>query len=111
MPDLGDAAAQINSQIKTWQAEKRYLGHQLVSSQIRSFDLETDSKAVVTVRETWEDNMYIYQGDYPEYIEQSFAERGPYELDVTYTLELKEEETGSIWQITWIVYANQPPEW
>lgn len=111
MPELGDAAAQINSQIETWQAEKRYLGHQLVSSQIRSFDLESDSKAVVTVRETWKDNLYIYQGDYPDYIEQSFAERGPYELDVTYTLELLREETGPTWQVTRIVYANQPPEW
>jgi hypothetical protein len=111
MPDLGEAASQINSQIKTWQAEKRYLGHQLVSSQIRSFDLETDSKAIVTVRETWEDNMYIYQGDYPDYIEQSSAQRGPYELDVTYTLELLGEETGPTWQVTQIVYANQPPEW
>jgi hypothetical protein len=111
MPDLVDAVAQINSQIKSWQAEKRYLGHQLVSSQIRSFDLETDSKAVVTVRETWLDNIYSYQGDYPDYIEGSIAERGPYELDVTYTLERMGEETGQTWQVTRIVYANQPPEW
>jgi hypothetical protein len=111
MPELGDAVAQINSQIKSWQAEKRYLGHQLLSSQIRSFDLETDSKAVVTVRETWVDNMYGYQGDYPDYIEESIAERGPYELDVTYTLEQMGEETGPTWQVTRIVYANQPPEW
>ena len=111
MPDLVDAIAQINSQIKSWQAEKRYLGHQLVSSQIRSFDLETDSKAVVTVRETWLDAMYSYQGDYPDYIEGSIAERGPYELDVTYTLERMGEETGQTWQVTRIVYANQPPEW
>ncbi len=33
--------------------------------------------------------------------------RGPYTLDVTYTLE----KSGDWWRITRIVYANQPPDW
>ena len=111
LPAPDDAVAQINAQILSWQAEKRYLGHQLVGSQIRSFDLESASKAVVTVRETWKDSLYAYAGEYPDYDEPSIAERGPYELDVTYTLELLEEGTWLHWQVTKVVYASQPPGW
>lgn len=109
--ELDAAVAQINAQIQAWQAEKRYLGHQLLGSQIRSFDLQSDSKAVITVRETWMDHLYAYTDQFPNYDEVSIAERGPYDLDVTYTLEPSREEAGLIWQVTKIVYANQPPDW
>jgi hypothetical protein len=101
----------VRSQIESWLAEKRYLGHQLLASQVRSFDPQSDSKAVVTVRETWQDMLYEYEQDYPNYDEKPVDERGPYELDVTYTLERTGGETGPVWQVTGVVYANQPPEW
>ncbi|UCH60852.1 MAG: DUF3160 domain-containing protein [Anaerolineales bacterium] len=110
-PEQGNLAAEINAQIQSWQAEKRYLGHQLLGSQIRSFDLESPSKAIITVRETWKDSLYGYQGEYPNYDEIPQAERGPYDLDATYTLEFKEEGTWLHWQVTRLVYANQAPEW
>jgi hypothetical protein len=111
-PDyLPDGVAEAKSQIETWLAEKRYLGHQLLGSQVRSFDLQSDTEAVVTVRETWQDKLYAYEEDYPYYDEEPSDERGPYDLDVTYTLELIEGETGSSWLVTNVVYANEPPEW
>lgn len=111
LPKAGGDLAEIRSQIQAWLAEKRYLGHQLLGSQIRSFDLQAPTRAVVTVRETWQDSLYAYTEDYPYYEEESIARRGPYDLDVTYTLELIEEETWSAWQVTNVVYANQPPDW
>ena len=39
------------------------------------------------------------------------AERGPYSLDVTYTLEYVQDEHRAGWQVEAFVYANQPPEW
>ncbi len=111
LPDAGGKLAQVKVQIQSWLAEKRYLGHQLAGSLTRSFDLQSDSIAVVTVRETWQDKLYAYQGDYPNYDEQPLAERGPYDLDVTYTLERLGEGAGLGWQVSNVVYANQPPEW
>jgi hypothetical protein len=67
---------------------------------------------VVTVRETWSDTLHEYEGDWPTYYEdRSIAERGPYTLDVAYTLERVEREQGAIWQVTRAVYANEPPDW
>jgi hypothetical protein len=111
LPDTGSALEEVKSQIQDWLAEKRYLGHQLLASQVRSTDLQSDTKAVVTVRETWQDSLYEYEDDYPYYEEEPVEERGPYDLEVAYTLELINGETGSAWQVTNVVYANQPPEW
>jgi hypothetical protein len=57
------------------------------------------------VRETWQDA--LYEGEYPEYREP-IAERGPYTLDVIYTLERGDYDR---WQVIRVVYADTPPEW
>jgi hypothetical protein len=43
----------------------------------------------------------------PYFEEPAIAERGPYTLDVTYTLE----RYDSTWQVTRAVYANERPGW
>jgi hypothetical protein len=101
----------FRAEIEALNAAKQYIGHQLVSSDFRSFDLQSPTLAVVTVRETWSDKKYNYSGDYPIYDETPFAERGPYTLDVTYTLESVQNEFGSNWQVTGAVYTTQPPAW
>ena len=45
------------------------------------------------------------------YDDELVAQRGPYTLDVTYTLERVQEERGPIWRLTRAVYANEPPAW
>jgi hypothetical protein len=89
------------------QAAKQYIGHQLVRSEFRSFDQQAEHKAVVTVRETWQDKLYNFTGDYANFDEPAIGERGPYPLDVTYTVEFLD----GYWQVTNAVYVNQPPDW
>ncbi len=89
----------------------QYMGHQLVSTHFRSFDPQDPNQAVVTVREVWQDTLYSYTGDEPSYSEPVIAERGPYTLDVTYTLQQAATPYGSYWNVTRAVYANDPPPW
>jgi hypothetical protein len=63
---------------------------------------------VVTVRETWKDTLYKFADDQPSYDEEPLSQRGPYTLDVTYTLERGEQR---YWSVTRAVYADQPPDW
>ena len=103
----GPALEQITAEVDALRAEKQYEGRQLVRNEFRSFDRQTADRAVVTVRETWQDKLYGFQ-DYPgEGDTEPLAERGPYTLDVTYTLERGEWQ----WLVTRIVYANEPPAW
>lgn len=103
----GAALEQLSAEIETLRAEKQYEGRQLMSSDFRSFDRQAEDQAVVTVRETWQDQLYEFS-QYPG-VEagKPLAQRGPYTLDVTYTLE--RDESG--WLVTRIVYANEPPAW
>jgi hypothetical protein len=103
----GAALEQLSAEIETLRAEKRYEGRQLVSSDFRSFDRQAEDRAVVTVRETWQGRLYEFS-QYPgQEGGEPLAQRGPYTLDVTYTLERDE----SRWLVTRIVYANEPPAW
>jgi hypothetical protein len=80
----------------------------LHSSTPRSIDLQSETLAVVTTRETWEDALYSYEPEWCHgYDEDPLAQRGPYTLDVTYTLEQIEGD----WRVTRVVYANEPPAW
>jgi len=99
---------QVRGEVEPLQAQKRYQGRQLVHSGFRSFDRQSEDRAVVTVREMWQDWLYEFR-EYPGGEEggEPLAQRGPYTLDVTYTLERGEQG----WLVTRMVHANEPPAW
>lgn len=74
----------------------------------RSFDRQSDTLAVVTVRERWNDTLHEFEGEWPTYGEPAISERGPYAVDLTYTLE-QLEPYG--WQVTRVVFDEGPPAW
>jgi hypothetical protein len=88
-------------------AAGQYVGRQWISANYRSFDLQGADTAVITVRETWDDTLYEAPNGYPDFDDPVLGHRGPYTLDATYTLE----RVDGVWQVTNLVYANQPPEW
>mgnify|MGYP001078117718 CR=1 FL=1 len=98
----------LTSEVEALRAESRYQGRELRGVDFRSFDRQSEDLAVVTVRETWKDALYEFEGDQPGYDEEPISQRGPYTLDVTYTLERGEQ---GHWLVTRAVYADQPPEW
>jgi hypothetical protein len=97
----------LRPELESLISQGQYVGHQLVSTQFRSFDLQSETKAVVTVREVWQDSLYV--GEYPDIGAEPLAQRGPYTQDVTYTLELLPGNAS--WQVSQAVYASQPPAW
>jgi hypothetical protein len=97
---------QVRDEVEALRAQKHYEGRQLMRSDVRSFDRQSEDRAVVTVRETWRDWLYEF-AEYPGEEGDSLKERGPYTLDVTYTLE--RDESG--WLVTRAVYANGRPAW
>ncbi|HOT92305.1 MAG TPA: DUF3160 domain-containing protein [Anaerolineae bacterium] len=109
----GAALDFINAEIAALRAEKHFEGRQWVGTDYRSFDRQSANLAVVTVRETWQDTLYAYSRDaHPaetgdEGDMKEIGQRGPYTLDVTYTLE----RTGEDWTVTRIVVANARPAW
>ena len=98
---------QLASEVEALRESKRYEGRELRGLDFRSFDRQSEGLAVVTVRATWRDALYAFEGDGPGYDEEAISERGPYTLDATYTLE----RTEGRWLVTRAVYANQPPDW
>ncbi len=103
-----DLRLQLTSDIEALEQASRYEGRGLRDLAFRSFDRQAADLAVVTVRETWEDALYEFEGDEPGYRERPMFRRGPYTLDVTYTLE--RDERGH-WLVTRAVYSQHPPEW
>jgi hypothetical protein len=108
LPTGGDTLTRLRTAVEQLQAEKRYQARTLMDVNFRSFDRQSGNLAVVTVRETWQDTLHEYTGDWPGYDEPAIGQRGPYTLDVTYTLE--PDEAGR-WSVTRVVYANEPPAW
>jgi hypothetical protein len=90
---------------------KQYIGHQLININFRSFDLQSATHAIVTVRETWKDELFSYSGDYPVYDEKPVKERGPYSLDVTYGLDLSQGDGNPVWVVTQAQFVSPPPVW
>ncbi len=101
----------FRSELEALNQAKQYIGHQLNNINFRSFDLQSATHAVVTVRETWKDQLFSYPGDYPAYDEKPVKERGPYSLDVTYVLDLVQENGNPVWRVVQVQFANQPPAW
>lgn len=101
-----EVVAQLGEQVEAMTEAGRYEGRQLLSTDLRSFDRQAEDRAVVTARETWQDALYEL-GDYPGEGGDPLAERGPYTLDVTYTLERSDQG----WLVTRMVYADEPPAW
>ena len=103
----------INAEIAALRGEKHFEGRQWIGTNYRSFDRQSADLAVVTVRETWQDTLYAYsRAEHPaetgdESDMQEIGARGPYTLDVTYTLE----RTGESWTVTRIVVASARPAW
>ncbi len=109
----GAALDFITAEIADLQAQKHFEGRQWIGTSYRSFDLQSANRAVVTVRETWEDTLYAYSlaehpaVTYEESDMQEIGQRGPYTLDMTYTLE----RTPENWVVTRIIVANARPAW
>ncbi len=109
----GEALDFITAEIDALRAQKQFEGRQWMGTDYRSFDLQSPDLAVVTVRESWQDTLYAYAGDeHPAEtgVEEDMQEldtRGPYTLDVTYTLERGDEG----WTVTRIVAADERPTW
>jgi hypothetical protein len=109
----GEALDFIAAEIEALRADKHFEGRQWIGTDYRSFDLQSENLAVVTVRENWRDTLYAYSRDeHPaetgdENDMQEIGARGPYTLDVTYTLERTDEN----WVVTRIVVANDRPTW
>ena len=109
LPGSSQGVEQVKTEIRALTAEKHYLGHQLIDSQVRSFDIQSPALAVVTTRETWLDILYPLTEYSPDW-EEPVAQRGPYTLNATYTLEQVDLGAGPVWQVSGVVYAEQPPE-
>ncbi|MCB8981495.1 MAG: DUF3160 domain-containing protein [Ardenticatenaceae bacterium] len=97
---------QFAPELDALRAASQYIGRQWISASYRSFDIQAEDRVVVTVRENWEDALYSFT-DYPGEGGDPSATRGPYTLDVTYTLE----RVDNRWLVTNVVYNNQPPAW
>jgi hypothetical protein len=104
---LQGAEKQYLPQIKELNKQRQYMGHQWLSSEFRSIDLQSDTKAVVTVREQWLDTLRSMVGEYADTDDPTVGQRGPYFMDATYTLEFQD----GYWQVTNVVYNSEPPEW
>ena len=104
-----DVQAQFAEELDALQVAKQFMGRQWIHASYRSFDIQAEDRVVVTVRETWEDKLYTFRempGD-AELLSAPIGHRGPYTLDVTYTLAQQDEQ----WVVTNVVYNNQPPAW
>ena len=105
----GQGGQDILANMRQLEAAQQYLGHQLLAAEFRSFDVQSPTLAVVTSRETWQDTLYALQEWSPEMEDTVLGLRGPYALDVTYTLELADQGRGLEWLVTNAVFATEPP--
>jgi hypothetical protein len=105
----GDPLLAFSADLEALRSAGQYMGHQLVSSQPLSFDLQSDTRAVVVVQETWQDSLYT--GEYPDVGVEPDGQRGPYSLQATYTLELKTLEWGTRWQVVSVSIQGSAPNW
>jgi hypothetical protein len=108
-PDWSGPLGAFQEEFQALKENVQYEGRQLVRSQFTSFDLQSETSAVVTTRETWDDKRYA--GEYPDYGVPEIASRGPYTIAVTYTLEQVTEAERTSWKVTGFSYLEAPPGW
>ncbi len=101
-PLLTSSAAELDA----LRDEMEYVGHLLVGQHFLSFDLISDTYAVVTVRETWQDTKYA--GEYPIEDAPALAVRSQYDVVATYTLQFID---NMYWQATQVSYDKPFPAW
>src|SRR5207302_722027 len=98
----------MTSQLEPLAKARQYEGRQIIETNFRSFDMQDPNTAVVTTRETWRGELHNYGAD--EFTDgPKIAERGPYTVDVTYTLT-KDKSTGQ-WTLSNVVANGTLPQW
>jgi hypothetical protein len=107
--EAGDPMLTFSADFDALRSAGQFMSHQLVSSQPTSFDLQSDTHAVVVVQETWQDALFT--GEYPDVGVEPVGQRGPYSLQATYTLELKTFDWGTSWQVVDVSIQGQSPDW
>ena len=105
----GSALQAVRREINRLTAAGQYMGHQLLGTDFRSFDLQSPTRAVVTASESWQDTLYVLGEWSPEMEDAIVALRGPYTLDATYMLDQVDEGQGPAWVVSNVVYAQEPP--
>ncbi len=108
-PDYSGPIGNFKNDLQALRAANQYEGRQLIRSQFTSFDLQSDAKAVVTTRESWEDKRY--GAATPSDGGQVVAHRGPYTITVSYTLERVTDQSMVQWKVTGFSYIEPPPAW
>lgn len=87
----------------------QYEGRQLIETSFRSFDMKDQNTAIVTTREIWRGELWNNSPQGPDNDGTKVAERGPYTVDVTYTLTYN---AGSkYWSATNVVVKGTLPAW
>jgi hypothetical protein len=107
--ESGDPLLYFAAELTDLRTNKQYVSHRLASSNVKSYDLQSATQAVVVVEETWQD--ILYPGEYPDYGVEPLAERGPYTVLATYTMELTPSEWGEYWKVIQISIQGSAPEW
>ena len=125
-PVSDNVLQQAKDTIAAMRSRKQYEGRQWVSTDYLSVERASVSQAVVTARETWRDFLVQYSGDKPFawYDENApttdpvTARRGPYTVDVRYTLEQATTDCRPsqrtrcyYWRITRFEELTPRPEW
>jgi hypothetical protein len=108
-PDYNGPLGVFQNEMEALRTNKQYEGRQLIRSQFTSFDLQSDTTAVVTTRETWEDKRY--DAESPDMGGTQIAHRGPYSITATYTLQRAVDGDRVFWKVTSFAYLEPPPAW
>lgn len=93
----------------------QYEGRQNLETSYRSFDMADENNAIVTTREVWRAALHANDPanakPWPE--GPQIADRGPYTIDVTYTLVRVQNEYSKqyFWQVTNVVVNTPLPPW
>lgn len=105
--ELEDTRVYIEQELTS---QDLYMGMKRHSLEFRSFDFQDEDHATVTTRERWSEEKFRgspYLDDMAEQEQpEKVSERGPYTLDVTYTME-RQDDT---WIITEIVVESGQQE-